>query len=984
MREGAYSNEFMGCRQALCGHLLGLALLLFLFRFLSLWWLCARLTWGGTVIVCGDAFLADFLTSMMPIASLLSLFERVGSADLLLTPNQRLARFVQSQYADYQRSLGVEAWPRLPCMALGSWCSDLWAQWCESALLPEPLLIDASHEAWLWLSVLKDDEAADALFNSSATAAECRRAWNILQQWRVSDLSSCGLSPEFQRWVTEYRARCHQRDLIDRPSMMNTLLDALDTNQWQQRGLPVPKRIFLIAFDETTPQMQAMFDGLAGLGCELLELSPESDVLKQGMVEQNVRRTSAADAEQELQSAAQWAAAQVAAEPQARVGVVVPDLLAKRDQVERIFLDVFEPQYRLPESARHATPFNMSAGVSLASTPPTAAALSALKLNGHDLDIEDVSEFLLSPFFFDEAGLSYRAKLEAHLRERFLSVRLSTVRAAAGELATASEDEVQGAFLNAIAEALRAFHQGTIGLPKSQPPSQWVQVIEHQLNALAWPGNRTLDTLEFQQIEVWQRALAQLRIYDHSFASMSYTQAIALLERIAVDTQFQAQTKDSPVQVLGVFEAAGMVFDHLWVTGLDNSAWPAPLKPNALLPVRLQKQRHMPMASPERELQLAKRITERFERSAGQVVMSYSRADGDKSLQASALIEHFEEVPIESVVVLADNPAYTSLGTPALCEHVQDHIAPYVEHDLEHMETIRGGTQLLKDQAACPFRAFARHRLQAKNTEAAAFGLTPAQRGSLLHYALESIWRELRDQRALLALDDAGLDALIEHSSVDSLRLLQKLQPHLLLGEQTQSLEKARMHKLLRAWMSLEKQRAPFSVVLNESRATLTLAGLPITMRYDRVDALADGALLVLDYKTAKVSLNTWAGERPDEPQVPLYAIANQDQAVGAAFGQVNVEEVAIKGLAAHAELAPGLKLPEELSKLDLPDNWSEVLAHWRHELEALAQEFMQGHAEVLPKHGDKTCRYCDLQPLCRIKDDVLAGASRSGRGAES
>ncbi len=907
---------------------------------------------------------------MTPIPSLIALFERVSAGDVVLTPNQRLARFLQSHYAVYQQSLGAEAWPRFPCRAVGSWCSELWEQWCDGGDGAQPLLIDASHEAALWLSVLKGDDEAEALFNSAATAAECRRAWNTLQQWRITDMSDCDLSVAFQRWLDAYRAVCAERDLVDRPAMVNILVDAVGGDQWRARGLPVPGRIFLVAFDETTPQMQALFDGLAAHGSELEEVSPECSE-----AERIVQRTSAADAEHELQCAARWAEAVVAAQPQARVGVVVPDLLAKRAQVERIFLDVFEPQYRLPSSPRHATPFNMSAGLALANTPPIAAALSALKLNTHTLEIEDVSKLLLSPFVFDSATLAQRAKLEDHLRECYLTLRVSTLRAVAGELAAKGiNDENSEPALGDVVEGFRAFHQLTIGLPKAQAPSQWAQVIALQLNALGWPGNRALDTLEFQQIEAWQRALAQLSVYDQGFPTLSFSQAIALLERVVTDAQFQAQTKDSPVQVLGLFEAAGLVFDYLWVTGLDNASWPAPVKPNALLPVRLQKQRHMPMASPERELQLTKRITQRFEHSAQQVVLSYRRADGDKSLQVSALIEHVPEVAIESLANLSADGAYEGSAEAVGSEQVQDGLGPSVVN----VDAIRGGTQLIKDQAACPFRAFARHRLTAKNSEAMAFGLTPAQRGSLLHYCLETIWKALRDQKALLALDDAALDDLIARCSVDSLRLLQRQHPHVVIGEQTQKLEKARMQKLLRAWMTLEKQRAPFTVALNETRSTLTLAGLPITVRYDRVDALEDDGLLVLDYKTAKVSVSSWAGERPDEPQVPLYAVANQNKAIGAAFGQVNVDDVSIKGLAARADIAPGLKLPEELSKLDLPDNWTDVLSHWQKELEALAQEFMSGQAAVRPKQGATTCRYCDLQALCRIKDEARSGFDES------
>jgi len=59
------------------------------------------------------------------------------------------------------------------------------------------------------------------------------------------------------------------------------------------------------------------------------------------------------------------------------------------------------------------------------------------------------------------------------------------------------------------------------------------------------------------------------------------------------------------------------------------------------------------------------------------------------------------------------------------------------------VETARGGSALFKNQAACPFRAFAAHRLDAYPLDEPVAGLDAAERGSILHAALEFIWREL-------------------------------------------------------------------------------------------------------------------------------------------------------------------------------------------------------------------------------------------------
>ena len=72
-----------------------------------------------------------------------------------------------------------------------------------------------------------------------------------------------------------------------------------------------------------------------------------------------------------------------------------------------------------------------------------------------------------------------------------------------------------------------------------------------------------------------------------------------------------------------------------------------------------------------------------------------------------------------------------------------------------------GGVRLFKDMAACPFRAFAVHRLRAKPLEDADLGLNYRDRGATVHKALEYIWAELGSHAQLIDLSAADLHALV-------------------------------------------------------------------------------------------------------------------------------------------------------------------------------------------------------------------------------
>jgi hypothetical protein len=63
----------------------------------------------------------------------------------------------------------------------------------------------------------------------------------------------------------------------------------------------------------------------------------------------------------------------------------------------------------------------------------------------------------------------------------------------------------------------------------------------------------------------------------------------------------------------------------------------------------------------------------------------------------------------------------------------------------------------------------------------------------------------------------------------------------------------------------------------------------------------------------------------------------------------------------------------DAIPKVRAAENWETLLAGWRRELDALGAGFAAGEARVDPKELLSTCRYCDLQPLCRVHERLSA-----------
>jgi probable DNA repair protein len=284
-------------------------------------------------------------------------------------------------------------------------------------------------------------------------------------------------------------------------------------------------------------------------------------------------------------------------------------------------------------------------------------------------------------------------------------------------------------------------------------------------------------------------------------------------------------------------------------------------------------------------------------------------------------------------------------------ETLQDRVAPPVR-----AKQIRGGTKVLSDQAACPFRAFARHRLAAEEMEEPTDGLDASERGKLVHELMRSLWSVLKDSSSLAG----NLEAAIEQAAAAAVKELE-------LEGRLAELERVRLARIAREWLEVEKGRPDFSVLHLEEKRSLEFAGLEFAARIDRMDRLASGGHAIIDYKTGgNITPRRWDPPRPDEPQLALYAVAAKEEVTAVAFAKVRPGEMRFMGYSRDDKAIP---------KVQKAKAWQPLLRDWKAEAERLGQSFAAGEAGVDPKKDLMTCRYCGLETLCRVyeKINVLA-----------
>ena len=300
-------------------------------------------------------------------------------------------------------------------------------------------------------------------------------------------------------------------------------------------------------------------------------------------------------------------------------------------------------------------------------------------------------------------------------------------------------------------------------------------------------------------------------------------------------------------------------------------------------------------------------------------------------------------------------------------EQLQDHLGPPVAHN----ETLRGGAGLFQDQALCPFRAFAHRRLHATGTPQMDPGISPALHGELVHAALARLWQLWQEQSKLRALSTTQreaaiigvVDALMDEASVSRSAFSDALW----------RVQRARLIDLLSEWIELEGERPDFKVVATEQNLTAEFGGVSVRLQLDRVDE-TEGGGLVLDFKTGtRISVKRWFDERPEQPQLPLYALAAEQTVQGIAFAWVRRGACTLAGVSGTSMAIPGIDLIG-----NDPGSWESQLRSWRAAVDVLGKEIRSGVAKVAPKNI-YACQNCDLHGLCRIYE--LRSAAQEDHG---
>ena len=877
------------------------------------------------------------------------LMERLSSDAVVITGNSRLSAYLIKSYDRWMLGKAVKAWETPNVLSWNAWLNRTFKEYyLTDEDIVKPVVISDSQERIIWEQIIKSSNKESVLLQTSATAKHAVASHKLIKHWDINlDEERQYLNDDalaFLSWLKQYRSKLKKQEWVASSDLMSCIFDI-----FKSKSLCSPKQIILTGFDELNIQQEQFLLFLQSKDCVVEWVENESK-------NQSVQCVQASQVREEIDWSARWARSLIEENKECRIAIVVPELKQLRDIIDLTFQNVFTPVGISPASSSVQKTYNISLGKPLSEYAFIETALSILRMK-NVMDIEEMSSILMSPYIHGWSDELYnRSLLDQKIRQSGkLVVKLDYVL----KCALNNSHFMCSKFVLQLEKLLTVKR----ALPSMARPSEWANLIAKKLDEIGFSKGRNLSSDEYQVAEAWNELLYELASLDNTCDLIQYSVALNYLTRFAGERVFQPKTNDAPIQILGVMEASGLEFDHLWIMGLHDAVWPPAPKPDPFIPMVLQRKKNVPHSSAEREFNVISKITKRLISSSSHVFISYPAMDTADILRPSPLLKEFEIIDVANTKRWENASWKQLIFKSSSLEKITDDIVPVAEGEI-----LKGGSQIVRLQSLCPFRSFAELRLGARSVNKPTIGITPVERGSIIHNILEYIWNEILSHQELMKLTEDSLSEVISRF-VSRVLLDYANKTSVDIPKHFMSLEKVRLERLMHDWLSIEKLRPAFKVLSTEQSLELNLGGIVINLKLDRVDELEQGGQLVIDYKTGNVSPSQWFGDRPQEPQLPLYSVAMPGKLSAVTFAQLQTGSFGFKGVAADKDLVPGVKSFQQLLQSKKYDSWSALLDEWQKVVETLADDFRQGNAAVDPLDFPLTCTYCNLTQLCRVNE---------------
>jgi len=907
-------------------------------------------------------------------------------SSIIVTANERLARSL----IEYIHELNH---PNITIMSLNEFIQTHWES-AQNHILDgsHAHLLSAQQALYIWQQLIAQHKNVDEnmiddvikddfmIVNKLFEAYNTHTLWQLPpDEFTLDDNKQVAL---YLTLKTYFEQACRQRHWITSSDACLRL-----TAYFCEQQLSTYSYLGLYGFNDISPAEQTLFD----------TSSQHTTHIALPHITSTVTGHTFDDSHNELCAIAVWAQRHYKNNPNANIGIIMPNLHQKKHEIETVFSRVFEPQQHICVSATNSAqlPYEVTLGSKLIDEPVIQSVFLLLNLHNTTIDISTAHSVIQSPFWGEANSSSRRYTTQKLSRWNRSSVSTRQLLAwlnnpKAASKPAAQPEQTQKA-QNALNDVTDSNDQSANLLPKHSHCQQaaltaltlfrraqntqstldaWRVFIHEWLKALHWPGSRTVNSREYQAIMMFMALLDELR-EDDLFAlhtpNKSYAGFVSHLKSKANARVFKIQTDPKPIKIMGTLEAIGLQFEHCWISNVSTEQFPEKPNPNPFLPYSTQKHYGTPRASADKELNYAKTVLSGFCHTASNVIFSYStHHDKNEQLPTPLLDDHVTFAAHLAQTTTLSHIHAQQQAQPAL---VVQAISNGMPLDIASHEKMKSGVKTIENTAASPLWAYFIHRLGAQQPENTYVGLSPIDKGMVIHDVAATLWHDHPNRTALLSLFEPQAHPLFEQTEpiatpycldyigkkVNQALLHQLKHVRGLLPQALLDLEKARIVKALLAFLLEDIQRPDFHVQAVEKNQDIsfTVLGKPLTfsITLDRIDRLPNEQIIVIDYKTGKSDITDTLKLPLANAQLPVYSLISQTSAVDAvSFARIATHGACYVGL---GELTPPvegvnqayLKKWPSNSTLAQPESFSELKAHWETIINDYLTQFCQGDA---------------------------------------
>jgi hypothetical protein len=866
----------------------------------------------------------------------------VSEADdrtLILTSGGRLARQLRHGFRLHQQHKGRVGWLRPEILSLNTWVEKMW-----QGTWPEETRPSALKILRLWEEAVKEGDVPEGL----TADIQLYQILNETYQARIRNkVPSPG--PHVHPLIT-WRDEVVKRFevLLDEQGLIHSSHLPLRVLRDLATGPAVlPEKLFLTGFEFPAPIERDLLQVLhRRYGAVFYSTHSHAEPTLRAVSLPNQEEEVFWLVEQILETAQQT--------PLHRIGLVVPALAQYAPSLATAFQELLGSTMNEQGGC-----YNISLGQPLWKQPLVQAGLLPLRfiLEGQSRTL--LLSLFLSPFYGRwKAYHSELAQADGRWRKQGVDKGLQSLLSCLAETNFFKFYLMKGGNLP-LEDLLKPFQM------KEQSGGNWVTALLNCWKVLGFPVIEGPGEEGFYRhfLEILQVMAGDLRT-----TPLEGAQFLAWLKYLLLDALVnEPGHEQSGLQIVGLIEARGLAFDHLFLAGLSKGSLPQAVRTFPFLTP--EERRLVQGATFKSQFEFAQRAFAHLKTIAPKMTLTRPEEDQGDPLPPSPLWPKEAEKRGRNIWTF---PGRVWMGAEWLCQTRRKSlmVGPYdPPEDASVKHFVRPSTlsvTALETFLSCPFKFFSKQVLRLNPLEEMIIGISPLEKGEVLHSILALITKTLRQQEGY-SLEVEGPMPLIAQC-VKGILQNKSGDPHWLLEQKRLLGEGPGPAGLLGTWLEMERERRKEGwrwekEEISFDHLRLPSWGLPLRGRIDRIDRNENsGEAYCWDYKTGRLPGSKDISKNFLAAQLPIYLLALKTLPDLLEKKYQNPRAGYI-GLKSEGEFS--LQEPFKQS-----EEWEACLLEWEGVVGNAQKEILSGRfpAEPKPKprgHEQGACHHCPYLCLC-------------------